>query len=205
MVGCSSEEENINSDESNVTIPVKAKINKLKPLDKNITDKNITKVKKKIIERKEFLLNDLNDNNHTIKIDNKNINISNVKSSLVLLNFFSTWCQPCKGEIPYLVDLAKKYKNKLFIAGIVVNDSIDDSNLTQYVKELNINYYVSNAKDNDEFMKVFAKKIELKNDFIVPLLVLFKDGEYYTHYEGAVPVEMLEYDIKKAIKKGKVK
>ena len=200
MVGCSSEEENINSDESNVTIPVKAKINKLKPLDKNIT-----KVKKKIIERKEFLLNDLNDNNHTIKIDNKNINISNVKSSLVLLNFFSTWCQPCKGEIPYLVDLAKKYKNKLFIAGIVVNDSIDDSNLTQYVKELNINYYVSNAKDNDEFMKVFAKKIELKNDFIVPLLVLFKDGEYYTHYEGAVPVEMLEYDIKKAIKKGKVK
>ena len=205
MVGCSSEEENINSDESNVTIPVKAKINKLKPLDKNITDKNITKVKKKIIERKEFLLNDLNDNNHTIKIDNKNINISNVKSSLVLLNFFSTWCQPCKGEIPYLVDLAKKYKNKLFIAGIVVNDSIDDSNLTQYVKKLNINYYVSNAKDNDEFMKVFAKKIELKNDFIVPLLVLFKDGEYYTHYEGAVPIEMLEYDIKKAIKKGKVK
>jgi len=205
IVGCSDEKELKESNQNNVTILIKKEIEKLNLLETNTTvDKNISIKKEIIVEKKDlFLLNDINDNNHSIKFIDKNINISSIDNSLILLSFFSTWCQPCIGEIPYLIDIQNSYKKELFIAGIIVNDTINDSNLSQFIDNSNINYYVSNYKNNNKFIEKLIKNLNIKSKHIVPLLVLFKDGEYYTHYEGAVPIEMLEYDIKKAIKKGK--
>jgi len=148
-----------------------------------------------------FSLRDLNGSNYSVSIENKHIKISTVNQKLILLNFFATWCPPCKGEIPYLADLQKKYKDRLFIAGILVNDSPDDKTLKAFTETYGINYFISNAKDNDAFVKLAVQKLQLDENFPIPLTILFKNGNYYAHYEGAVPVEMLEHDIKEAIHK----
>lgn len=148
-----------------------------------------------------FILSDIEDHNYTVNIINKEITISTVSKKLIILNFFATWCPPCKGEIPYLADLQKKYKDSLFVAGILLNDDIDKEGLQHFIDNYGVNYFISNAKENDALAKLAMKRLHLTEDFPIPLTILFKDGHYYSHYEGAVPIEMLEHDMKNAMKK----
>jgi thiol-disulfide isomerase/thioredoxin len=179
-------------------------------LEKNkdtVSEKNVSKQehlsKEEIEIRKKhtFILNDMHDDNHTVSIENKRLEISNVKEKLVLVNFFATWCPPCRGEIPYLADLQKKYKGDLFIAGILVNDTPDNKDLNAFIERYGINYYLSTSEQNDAFAELVGKRLKVGEDFPLPLTILIKNGYYYSHYEGAVPVEMLEYNIKKAMSK----
>jgi len=171
------------------------------PVKKTVT-KEVPKIEKaEYMKKYTFALNDLNDSNYSISIVNKHIEISHVDQKLILLNFFATWCPPCKSEIPYLADLKKKYDGTLFIAGILVNDDPDKKTLKRFMEKYGVNYFISNSKDNDALGKLAAKRLQLGENFPIPLTILFKNGNYYSHYEGAVPVEMLEHDIKEAIHK----
>jgi len=162
------------------------------------------KEEKKTAERSKkysFILSDVNDSNRTLSIENKHITISDVPQKLILVNFFATWCPPCKGEIPYLTDLQKKYEANLFITGILVNDNIDGESLKTFISDYDINYFVSNATQNEPLAKLAVKRLQLGENYPLPLTILFKNGNYYSHYEGAVPMEMLEHDIKNAMSK----
>ena len=177
--------------------------------EKNITkemvsEENSTELSAEELELRKkytFQLSDMNDTNHSITLDYKHIDISDVSEKIILLNFFATWCPPCKGEMPYLADLKKKYEGKLFIAGILVNDTPDKEHLQTFLKESEVNYFISNSSQNDALADLAAKRLKLGENFPIPLTILFKNGHYYSHYEGAVPVEMLEHDIKNAMSK----
>jgi len=148
-----------------------------------------------------FILNDTHQNRYTVTFKGKKLMIQHLKQSIVLINFFATWCPPCRGEIPYLSDLQKKYKEDLFVAGVLVNDEPDSHTLKEFIKKYQANYFISNSIQNNMFVLKLAKALHLPNDFPIPLTVIYKDGNYYRHYEGAVPIEMIEYDIKQALKK----
>jgi thiol-disulfide isomerase/thioredoxin len=147
-----------------------------------------------------FTLSDIQQNKHTLTVSNQKMAFHNVDQSIVIINFFSTWCSPCRAEIPYLSDLQKKYKKKVFIAGILVNDEQSDDTLKQFMSKYQANYFISNSKQNDIFASKVVKELQLPENFSIPLTVIYKDGNYYTHYEGAVPVEMIDHDIQEAIK-----
>ena len=61
----------------------------------------------------EFRLKDL---------DGKDLNLETSRGKVVLLNFWATWCGPCREEIPGLIALQEKYKDNLRIIGLVVDD-----------------------------------------------------------------------------------
>ncbi len=186
--------------ETNTSIASKEHNKSLSQID-NSADTQALKKQAELRKKHSFVLNDLNDDNRSISIENKHLIIDKVKEKLILVNFFATWCPPCKGEIPYLADLKKKYKTDLFIAGILVNDTPDAKSLKNFIDKYAINYYISISEQNDALAKFVSKRLELDENFPIPLTILFKNGDYYSHYEGAVPVEMLEYDIKKAMGK----
>lgn len=148
-----------------------------------------------------FTLSDLKQNQQTLTLKNEKIIFHNIDQSIVVLNFFATWCSPCRAEIPYLSDLQKKYKKKVFIAGILVNDEQSDDTLKQFISKYYAKYFISNSKQNDTFAAKLVKKLHLAENFPIPLTVIYKNGNYYTHYEGAVPVEMIDHDLQEAIKK----
>ena len=147
-----------------------------------------------------FTLSDIQQNKHRLTISNQKMAFHDIDQSIVIINFFSTWCSPCRGEIPYLSDLQKKYKKKVFIAGILVNDKQSDDTLQEFITKHHANYFISNSKQNDIFASKVVKELQLPENFSIPLTVIYKDGNYYTHYEGAVPVEMIDHDIQEAIK-----
>ena len=147
-----------------------------------------------------FTLNDIQQNKHTLTVSNQKMAFHNVDQSIVIINFFSTWCSSCRAEIPYLSDLQKKYKKRVFIAGILVNDEQSDDTIKQFISKNHANYFISNSLQNDIFASKLIKELQLPENFSIPLTVIYKEGNYYTHYEGAVPVEMIDHDIQQAIK-----
>ena len=196
FTGC----EDKKSAETNTSIASKEHNKSLSQINNN-ADTQALKKQAELRKKHSFVLNDPNDDNRSISIVNKHLVIDKVTEKIILINFFATWCPPCKGEIPYLADLKKKYKTDLFIAGILVNDTPDAKSLRNFIDSYGINYYISISEQNDALAKFVSKRLELDENFPIPLTILFKNGDYYSHYEGAVPVEMLEYDIKKAMSK----
>lgn len=81
----------------------------------------------------DFMLNQISHNN-----DLESFRLSDYKGKGVMLNFWGTWCKPCKKEMPYMEQLYPKYKEKgveiiavsLDATELVVNRFIDDYNLT---------------------------------------------------------------------------
>ena len=68
------------------------------------------------------------------------------KGKVVMLNFFATWCPPCREEIPDLVSLAPKYEGKVVIVGLSVDE--DASTLPVFLKRLKVDYPVYRASED---------------------------------------------------------
>lgn len=118
----------------------------------------------------------------------------NIKDKAIFLNFFATWCPPCKVEIPYLVSLQEKFKDKLQIIGVSVEAlSLEQTN--EFKDLLNINYPIAYTDENQHFISSLGGVIG------IPFSILYyPNGKFATLYKGLVPIEMLENDIKKVIK-----
>ncbi len=74
-------------------------------------------------------------------LDGKPITLAALQGKVVLLNFWATWCGPCRAEIPDLVALQERYKGHLQIIGLNVDD--EEADIQQYVQETGINYPVA--------------------------------------------------------------
>lgn len=68
----------------------------------------------------------------------KNINLSNVNSKLILLDFWGTWCTPCLKATDELIRLSKQYENKLSVLGIACD--YDSLKVEQYLSKKKISY-----------------------------------------------------------------
>tara|TARA_A100001011_G_scaffold340686_1_gene373024 strand:+ start:1118 stop:1627 length:510 start_codon:yes stop_codon:yes gene_type:complete len=115
--------------------------------------------------------------------DNNQISLKNYKGNLILLNFWATWCAPCKEEMPSLNNLQKKkYLNNLKIFPI----NIGKDNL-----EKSLNFFENlNIKD----LKIYfdspislAKKLQLRG---IPTSILInKDGFEFARIIGSIDFE----------------
>jgi thiol-disulfide isomerase/thioredoxin len=80
-------------------------------------------------------------------IDGKPVTLADSKGKVILLNFWATWCGPCRAEIPDLIELQNKYKDHLQILGLVVDDD-DPEAIKKFVGKTHINYPVALATDD---------------------------------------------------------
>jgi thiol-disulfide isomerase/thioredoxin len=74
-------------------------------------------------------------------LDGKPLTLAALQGKVVLLNFWATWCGPCRAEVPDLVALQDRYKDRLQIIGLNVDD--EEADIKQYVEETGINYPVA--------------------------------------------------------------
>jgi len=79
-------------------------------------------------------------------LEGKALSLADYKNKVVLLNFWATWCGPCRAEVPDLVELQNKYKDQVQIIGLVVDDE-DQAAIKAFVAEFGINYPVALATD----------------------------------------------------------
>ena len=94
--------------------------------------------------------------NFTLKdINNKDVNLASLKGKVILLDFWATWCGPCKIEIPWFIEFQQKYgKDGLQVVGVSIDDTLDK--LKPFVAQYKMNYTVLQGLDHDDMQDAFG-------------------------------------------------
>ena len=80
-------------------------------------------------------------------LDGKTTHLSDFRGKAVLLNFWATWCGPCKIEMPWFVDLQKQYGPEgLQIVGVAMDDASKED-IAKFAKEMGVNYPILIGKE----------------------------------------------------------
>ena len=83
-----------------------------------------------------------------VSLDGRKVKLSDFRGKAVVLNFWATWCAPCKVEMPWFVDLQKEYgSDGLTILGVAMDDS-DPQKIAQFASEMGVNYPVLLGTNN---------------------------------------------------------
>ena len=77
-------------------------------------------------------------------LDGNPLSSADWRGKVVLLNFWATWCGPCRAEIPDLIRLQEKYEGQFLVVGLST-DLDPPSKVKQFAQEMNINYPVAMA------------------------------------------------------------
>src|SRR3954470_1002607 len=122
--------------------------------------------------------------NFTMKdLDGRPVKLSDYQGKVLLLDFWATWCAPCKVEIPAFVDLYKTYKPRGFeIVGIVVME--DFVKAKPFVQQNGINYTVLNGVDREDVEDAFGPLFALPTS-----LVIARDGRICARHVGMPPTK----------------
>ena len=149
----------------------------------NSNASELTDVKNLIIN-KEFKKYD---NLTFLDAKNNQINLNDFKGNLVILNFWATWCAPCKEEMPSL-DLLQKNKNlnnlKIFPINIGQENVEKASKFFSDLKIKNLDLYFDSPI-------TLAKKFGLRG---IPTTILFdKDGFEFARIVGSINFENIEF------------
>ena len=127
----------------------------------------------------DFVLKDMN---------NAPVNLATYKGKVVVLNFWATWCGPCKQEIPAFVELYDQYKDKGFV---IVGVSIDDSpeQLQAFTREWKMQYPVVQMQSDIE--SAYGPFFGVPTTYF-----LARDGSICTKHLGPATKEQFEREIK---------
>jgi thiol-disulfide isomerase/thioredoxin len=81
-------------------------------------------------------------------LDGKPVSLSDLRGKAVLLNFWATWCAPCKIEMPWFIELQKQYGTQgLQIVGVAMDDSSKED-IEKFAKDMGVNYPVLLGKES---------------------------------------------------------
>lgn len=121
-------------------------------------------------------------------IDGRPLSIVGERGKVVLLNFWATWCGPCRAEIPDLIELQQKYEDKLQIIGLTVDED-DPEVVKQAVAESGINYPV--GMSSPEVRKAYGGIAALPTSFL-----LDTQGRVVQKHEGLRDPVLYETEIR---------
>jgi peroxiredoxin len=117
----------------------------------------------------------------------KDVKLADYKGKVLIVDFWATWCGPCKVEVPEFVEMQANYKDKGFaILGIAVDDTIP--NLKKFAEEYKMNYPVLVA--HEEVEKAWGPIWGLPTTFTVS-----RDGKICKKHTGLATREQFEREV----------
>jgi thiol-disulfide isomerase/thioredoxin len=126
-------------------------------------------------------------------LNGKTVKLSDFKGSVILVNFWATWCVPCAAEIPELVKWQNEYGDKgLQIIGITYPPA-SGRKVRRFARENKINYPVL-------FGSKATKKLFEPSDTLPMTIIIGKDGAVKDRIEGVIFADEFESKVKTLLK-----
>ena len=125
-------------------------------------------------------------------LDGAKVKLSDFRGKAVLLNFWATWCPPCKVEMPWFADLQKEYgKDGLVILGLAMDDSEPDK-IAQFASEMGVNYPILLGTDqvSDDYGNV---------QYLPTSFYISRDGTIVDKMTGLLDRKDIEEAVKKTL------
>lgn len=126
-----------------------------------------------------FLVNDL---------DGGIISTADLHGKVVLVNFWATWCPPCREEIPELIELSKRYKDKLLIIGVSMDDA-PAGEVRQFARQIGITYPV--VMGSGAIEAEYGGVPALPTSFVIS-----PDGRVVQKHAGLYPIGVYDTEIR---------
>ncbi|MGH8185738.1 MAG: TlpA family protein disulfide reductase [Steroidobacteraceae bacterium] len=128
--------------------------------------------------------------NFTLRdVNGKPVRLSQYRGRVVLLNFWATWCGPCRVEIPWLIDLYREHRARgLVVLGVSVDAAVP--RVKPFAQELKINYPVLIGAGRDDVSAAFGPF----RGFPTSVLVA-RDGTICVRHIGIATKAQLEREI----------
>lgn len=130
-----------------------------------------------------FLVNDL---------EGGIVSTAAMRGKVVLLNFWASWCGPCRIEIPQLIELAEKYKEQILVVGVSMDDG-DPTEVRRFAAGMGVNYPVIMA--SRELVMAFGGVPALPTTFVVN-----PDGGIVQKHVGLAPGYLYEDEARALLK-----
>ena len=130
-------------------------------------------------------------------LDGRTVHLADFHGKGVLLNFWATWCQPCKIEMPWFEELQKEYGAQgLQVVGIAMDDASKED-ISKFAKEMGVNYPILLGKESvgDAYGGV---------QFLPSTFFIDRDGKVVDRIFGLRSRSEIEDDIKLALGQGNV-
>jgi peroxiredoxin len=127
----------------------------------------------------------------TVKdMNGKDVSLASFKGQVIVLDFWATWCPPCKAEIPGFVELQQTYGSQgLQILGVSVDDPIEK--LGPFAAEFKMNYPVLVGLGRDDLQDAFGPMWGIPTTFVIN-----RQGKICRKHSGLVGKERYEQDIR---------
>ena len=122
-------------------------------------------------------------------MDGNTVNLAAFRGKVIVLNFWATWCVPCRIEIPGLVELQETYGDQgLVVLGLSVNDPADL--IKPFAEEFGVNYPLLVGLDRLDFQEAFAPIYGIPITFLIA-----RDGTWCRTHRGLTTKLETERDI----------
>ena len=130
-------------------------------------------------------------------LDGKTVSLSDYKGKAVLLNFWATWCGPCKLEMPWLIALQKKYAAQGFtVLGISEDDGPTKiKDVSDFATTMGVDYPM--LLSDDKLNKAYGGI-----DFLPTSYYIGRDGKVVVEAGGLISESEMEANIQKILAKG---
>jgi thiol-disulfide isomerase/thioredoxin len=142
-------------------------------------DVKVVRFASNAIEAPPFLLPDLQ--GHVIST-------AQFPGHIVLLNFWATWCPPCREEIPELRELQSRYKDQLQVVGVSLDDE-PAQQVAQFVARAGINYSI--VMGNAEMVKEYGGVPALPTNFLID-----QRGRVVQKHVGLYPLNVYDTEVR---------
>ena len=125
-------------------------------------------------------------------LDGKKVKLSDFRGKAVLLNFWATWCSPCKVEMPWFEQLQKQYgRDGLVVLGVAMDDS-KPATIAKFASDLGVNYQVLLGTDkvSDDYGDV---------QYLPTTFYIGRDGMIVDKMTGLLDRNEIESAVKKTL------